>query len=125
VKIELDDQSARALGDPARVRQILRNLISNAHRYGGDKVKITATSTKSSAHVTVVDNGPGVPEAQRERIYEPYQRAHESEGITASIGLGLTVSLQLARLMGGDLTYRFDEGQSIFELVLPSAARDG
>ena len=125
VEIELADQSARALGDPARVRQILRNLISNAHRYGGDKVKVTASSTNSSARVTVTDNGPGVPEGQRDRIFEPYQRAHESEGITASIGLGLTVSLQLARLMGGDLKYRFEEGQSIFELVLPSAAMDG
>ena len=45
--------------------------------------------------------------------------------MTASIGLGPTVSRQLARLMGGDVTYRFDDGKSIFELALPLSPRDG
>lgn len=72
----------------------------------------------------MADDGPGVPKGQRDLIFEPYHRAHESKGMTASIGLGLTVSRQLARLMSGDLTYRFQEGQSIFELVLPLSPVD-
>jgi signal transduction histidine kinase len=61
-----------------------------------------------------------LPESEWERIFEPYERAHDTPTQPASIGLGLTVSRQLARLMGGDLTYESDGSSSVFKLVLPA-----
>jgi signal transduction histidine kinase len=62
-----------------------------------------------------------VPEDARGRIFEPYASAHGSDAPSGSIGLGLAVSRELARLMGGDLTYRYEDGRSVFELTLPLA----
>ncbi|GBE25201.1 aerobic respiration control sensor protein ArcB [bacterium BMS3Bbin02] len=118
-QIEIVGQPVIALADPGRVRQILRNLLTNAARYGGTHIQIRMHSDGSSAFLQVCDDGPGVPEHDSETIFEPYRRSHVTPGRPGSVGLGLTVSRTLARLMGGDLTYRYDNGISIFELTLP------
>jgi protein-histidine pros-kinase len=120
--VELVGHSVRASGDPDRVRQIIRNLISNALRYGGEAIRIQVSDHDTIARVLVCDNGTAIPEEDRERIFEPYQRAHNDPGLTDSIGLGLAISHQLAQLMGGDLTYRHESGESIFELALPKTS---
>jgi len=120
-RIRLAGPSAQALADPARVRQIIRNLITNALRYGGDLIQASVEDTGSSVRLIVSDNGPGIPLEEQDLIFEPYHRAHSSKGLTASVGLGLTVSRKLAKLMDGDLTYRNENGQSIFQLDLPKA----
>lgn len=119
--IEVGDDGVKALGDPARIRQILRNLVTNAVRYGGDRIRIDFYHRDGLARVAVSDDGPGIPIGQADRIFDSYQRAHDSPGVTPSLGLGLTISRRLARLMGGDLTYRREEGWSVFELALPAA----
>jgi len=119
--IELTGSAVRVTGDPGRVRQILRNLISNALRYGGDQIRINLIDDPSP-RVQVRDNGRGIPADERDRIFDPYQRAHDAPGLTASMGLGLTISRSLARLMDGDLTYCYEDGESIFELILPPLA---
>ncbi|MDJ0791819.1 MAG: PAS domain-containing sensor histidine kinase [Acidimicrobiia bacterium] len=103
--------------DPIRVRQIIRNLITNALRYGGPNIEVVMSSTAGARVVEVVDDGAGIPVADRERIFVAYERAHHTEGQPGSVGLGLTVSRTLAELMGGSLTYRFD-GKSHFMLEL-------
>lgn len=120
--IEFTGSSTHTAGDPARVRQIFRNLVSNALRYGGERIRVSVSSDDSTAQVIVADNGAGVPAKDQETIFEPYQRAHNAPGLTASMGLGLTISRQLARLMDGDLTYRREAGESIFALTLPRAS---
>jgi signal transduction histidine kinase/PAS domain-containing protein len=110
--------------DPSRTRQIIRNLLTNAVRYGGTEVTVEATELGERTMLSIRDNGPGLPEAEWERIFEPYERAHDTPTQPASIGLGLTVSRQLARLMDGDLTYESDGSSSVFKLVLPAAERD-
>jgi PAS domain S-box-containing protein len=117
---ELTGPTVKGWGDPARVRQILRNLISNAFRYGGESIELTTYQSGAHACLAVVDDGPGVPPDQHDRIFEPFQRATNREGLTASIGLGLTVSRKLAHLMEGELTYRRENGRSVFELQLVS-----
>jgi PAS domain S-box-containing protein len=114
------DDGARALADATRVRQIIRNLLTNAIRYGGNEIELAVRCTNGSVLITVTDDGPGVPEERRESIFEPYEKAHAVSTQPASVGLGLTVSRQLARLMGGDLTYRSGSRGSSFELVLPA-----
>lgn len=114
--------SVRAMGDPDRVRQVVRNLVSNALRYGGDAIRIVVLGGDATASVLVCDNGPPISEEDRELIFQPYERAHNAPGLTESIGLGLAISRQLARLMGGDLTYRHQHEEGIFELTLPRSA---
>ncbi|MGH8875675.1 MAG: PAS domain S-box protein, partial [Acidimicrobiia bacterium] len=109
-----------AMADPVRLRQILRNLILNAIRYGGPNVRVIVRSRADGAVVEVVDDGPGIPADQWEAIFEPYHRAHNALGQPASVGLGLTVSRKLARLMGGDLAYRSEAQGSVFALTLPA-----
>lgn len=111
----------RAVGDPARVRQILRNMITNAYRYGGDEVEVRLSSNDSCVTVQVADNGDGVPEEESEQIFSPYYRAHSSASEPAALGIGLSVARQLAWLMKGDLAYSRQEGWTVFELSLPRA----
>jgi signal transduction histidine kinase len=122
--IELIGSPVRVSGDPGRVRQILGNLISNAIRYGGDDIRISINDALFPG-VQVRDNGSGIPADERDRIFDAYQRAHNAPGVTASMGLGLTISRSLARLMGGDLTYRYERGESVFELLLPAVQPNG
>lgn len=107
--------------DSGRFRQILRNLLTNAVRYGGTAISVEAARTVSGVTVRVCDNGVGLPEREWERIFEPYKRSHNAIGQPGSVGIGLTVSRKLARLMGGDLMYRFVGDRSMFELELPHA----
>jgi signal transduction histidine kinase len=113
--------SVAVQADPLRVRQIVRNLLTNAHRYGGDPIEVRVGLRNGRAYLQVIDHGPGIPAEMREQVFLAYRSAAEIPGRTASIGLGLTVSRQLARLMGGDVTYRY-EGESVFELTLPTPA---
>ena len=117
--------TARAWVDPLRVRQILRNLLINALRHGGDQIEARICEGSPTVSVEVADNGPGVSSADRERIFEPYYRAHEGDREGTSVGLGLTVARRLARLMEGDLTYRRRPGETVFELTLPAVAYPG
>jgi signal transduction histidine kinase len=109
-----------ALADPVRVRQIVRNLVVNAARYGGEEMKAIVYERGGRSVFEMYDTGTPIPEAAREHIFQPYGRAHNEPGTTASVGLGLAVSRQLATLMGGSLDYIYDEG-SVFRLTLPGA----
>ena len=111
------------IADPSRVRQILRNLLTNAARYGGDQVEIRLRETPTTGIVTVADNGDPIAKDREQAIFDPYVSAHEGGAQIGSIGLGLFISQKLARLMAGDLTYRHDGGCSLFELSLPRATR--
>ena len=115
---------APAWADAQRVRQILRNLLSNARKYGGPVVRMEFESGPTWVDVTVADNGNGVPVDQRRRVFESYTSAHAPSRAVESIGLGLFISRGLAGAMGGDLTYDYVDGWSRFRLRLPRPARD-
>jgi signal transduction histidine kinase len=116
------DPRQTAIGDPGRVRQIIRNLVTNAVRYGGDRLEIRFGVGDGMVRVEVADDGPGLEREDWDRIFEPYYRAHQgAETQPAAIGIGLSVARHLARLMEGDLTYRRDSEWSVFRLSLPGA----
>jgi PAS domain S-box-containing protein len=119
--ITISGPRVSALADPVRVRQVLRNLLSNASRYGGDAINVEFEQIGSEVSVSVSDDGNGIPPHDRERVFEPYQRSQPRDGLTAAIGVGLTVARRLARLMDGDLTYEYRGGLSRFELSLPES----
>jgi signal transduction histidine kinase len=114
--------SVKAFADPIRVRQIVRNLLTNADRYGGDEVVVHTRTEDSTAILEVRDNGDALQPELRERIFEPYESSGPVGGQPAAIGLGLAVSRTLAELMSGTLKYRHEDGWSVFELRLPVEA---
>jgi PAS domain S-box-containing protein len=120
-RVMVDGVTAIAVCDPMRCRQVIRNLLTNAVRYGGPAIRISVASDADRVRVVVFDDGVGIPEEFRDAIFEAYGRAHPARGVPGSVGLGLTVSRKLARLMNGSIDYRYDDG-SVFELTLPAAS---
>ncbi len=119
--IKLDLTAAPVIADPSRVRQVVRNLLTNAIRYGGSGISVIVDSSDGTSRVCVCDDGDGIPEEDRDAVFEAYQQGHTDTPVSGSVGLGLNVSRMLARAMGGDLTYRYEAGTSIFSFALPAA----
>jgi len=111
------EAGAAVRGDRLRIRQIVRNLVRNCLRHGGQERRLVAASGAGKVVISVADSGPGVPNAIRERMFEPF--AHG--GASGSLGLGLAVARDLARAMGGDLRYSRSDGWTRFDLVLRQA----
>jgi signal transduction histidine kinase len=123
-RVRIEPQGPEALpasGEERAVTQILVNLIGNAIRHSpeGGIIRLIFGRTGQSASVSVCDEGPGIAEVDRERIFERFERAHEKEGGT---GLGLAISRRLARSLGGDVTLDSAPGEGArFTLTLPVA----
>jgi two-component system, sensor histidine kinase and response regulator len=119
--IDWTSQRIAAFSDASRVRQIVRNLVTNAARYGGPDARVSIRVEGDWSVVEVSDDGDELPTAQREAIFAPYSRVDGSPSLPGSIGLGLTVSRTLARLQGGELLYVRENGRNVFRLTLPGA----
>lgn len=111
---------AEVLADPRRLKQVLRNLLSNALRHGGERIEVRIVSDEPNILIQVADNGPGIPHDIRRRMFDPYEHG-EAPGQPATLGLGLTVARSLAQRMGGQLTYHTRPTESLFALSLPAA----
>ncbi len=119
-RITFDCTSCWVWGDPIRFRQVLRNLLTNALRYGGNHVRVCSMAAEDNVEIIVEDDGEGVIGDDPERIFQPYVRAHDNPTQPASVGLGLAVSRSLARAMGGDLVYQRVDGLTRFRLTIPA-----
>jgi signal transduction histidine kinase len=104
--------------DPNRLRQIVRNLITNAIRYGGEEISVCVTSHSSGVNIDIKDSGGPIPAARAATMFDPFVHADSGGRTPNSVGLGLAVARSLARIMGGELDYRHDDG-SVFRLALP------
>ncbi|MEX2423882.1 MAG: HAMP domain-containing sensor histidine kinase [Acidimicrobiia bacterium] len=120
--IDSIEPEAKAWADPVRVRQIVKNLLTNAVRYGGPQRGVTVRTEGRAVVVEVTDDGPPLAADFVARMFEPYERVGGNAS-PESVGLGLTVARTLARLMGGEVTYHHD-GRAVFRLTLP-VMRDG
>ena len=119
-------QSLLVRGSPRLLRRLMRNLLENAKRYGRGDVTLELTQPQAGSQtmtvIAVHDRGPGIPAAQRERIFEPFYRlpgASEGEG---SVGLGLALVKSISERHGG--TVRCEArpgGGATFVVELPSA----
>ena len=108
-----------ATGDPQRVRQILRNLITNSERYGGPDTAIVVDSSQNEIAVRVLDNGDGLDPKMAGTVFDRFVRKSGNEANPGSVGLGLAIARDLARRMEGDLTYSRVGGWTCFALTLP------
>jgi signal transduction histidine kinase len=122
VEVDVPD-SLTALADPGRLRQVARNLLVNAVRYGGDRITVRGWVGADRVYLDVSDNGAGIPELDRERMFEPFTRAKTGQ-VSDSVGIGLYISRHMTELMGGHLTYHHDPTGPTFRVELPLAHQD-
>jgi len=119
----IDDAAAPACivnGDERLLRRALRNLLDNARRHGGGDVTLAWQPQGAGAVIRVSDRGPGVPEAYRERIFEPFFRLPGHGEREGGVGLGLSLVRQIAGAHGGRVRCEAREGGgSRFVMVLP------
>jgi CheY-like chemotaxis protein len=110
-------------GDALRVKQILSNLLSNAIKFTpeGSTVKCVIWYKDGKLNILVKDYGIGISEEKQKSIFEPFTQADGStERVYGGTGLGLTISLELSHMLGGDLTLKSQEGKgSTFKLSVP------
>ena len=115
--------------EPDRIRQVLVNLLTNAHEYWpeGASIGVTATPRRCRSGDRVSDNGPGIPEDQLEHIFERFTRG--DAGLTQRVGgtgLGLAISKSLVELHGGTIEADSTPGAgSTFRIRLPALGTDG
>jgi signal transduction histidine kinase len=110
-----------ALGDPDSVARIVRLLVDNAFRHGSGRVELRTERRDGVVVMRVLDDGPGVPESERDAIFERFRRGDGSA--KPGWGLGLAIGRELARRMGGELAAEEGSGGR-FALTLPAAPAD-
>jgi signal transduction histidine kinase len=108
-------------GEARLLRRLFRNLLENARRYGGaEPIAVMVRADAGEALVAVCDRGPGVPEAEREKIFEPFYRLKAIPESAGGAGLGLALVKQIAERHGGRVRcLPRDGGGACFEVSLP------
>ena len=121
LQLRTPEQPAVALGDPDRVRQVIRILLDNAltHTPEGTDVTVTTYSANGRAELTVSDAGPGIPQRAQKRIFERFYTADKAGGS----GLGLAIATELAQRMQGEITISSSRRFTAFTLDLPPGSR--
>lgn len=123
LSLELPAQVASLRADPDRLTQVLLNLLSNAAKFvprGSGRVVLRLLADANGATVEVQDNGPGVPEEQRQLIFEKFRQGGDGTHRPQGTGLGLPISRQIVEHFGGRMELRPDNGQgACFAFTLP------
>lgn len=114
----IGDGPLHALADPAAVLRILLVLLDNAHAYGAGTVRIRIGREDGQAYVRVTDEGPGLSIADRDRVFERFERGDAGRS-RPGFGLGLAIASGLAERMGGSLRAPLVKSGGCFELRLP------
>lgn len=114
------ESGAFVLADPADVHEAITNLVDNAIKYGeGSMVRVTVRHEQGTVSLRVSDCGPGIPQADREKIFERFYRSAEPQ-TSAGSGLGLAIAKRAAARAGGDLVLeRSGDRETVFRLRLP------
>jgi two-component system, OmpR family, sensor histidine kinase KdpD len=123
VRLRLPDDLPEVRADPGLLERILANVIANALRHSppGSGSLVSASTFGNRVELRVVDSGPGVPDAEWERIFVPFQRLGDRDN-TVGVGLGLALARGLAEAMGGTLAPEHTPGGGLtMILTLPAA----
>ena len=122
--VALHAPPVRVQGDPDNLARALRNLVDNAARHATSTVTIRLATDRTSARIEIEDDGPGIPRAERERVFERFVRLDESRARTSGgTGLGLAIARGIAHAHGGSLTIEDGQPGARFVLTLPTRAR--
>jgi signal transduction histidine kinase len=122
VDAQLEAQAVSMRGDPTLLRRMTRNLLENARRYGeGTPITVRlGINSDQAIELDVLDNGPGIPDSERENIFAPFYRLPGASEQSGGVGLGLSLVRQIATAHGGGVHYVSPrQGGSCFRVVLP------
>jgi two-component system OmpR family sensor kinase len=128
--LDLPDEPLVVRGDEHRLHQVVGNLLSNAriHTPAGTAVVVRLAVDQGADHqvlLSVIDNGPGVPEELQAHVFERFVRADDSRSRTSgSTGLGLAIAHAVVKAHGGSLTLTSDNGGTEFRISLPAGKTD-
>ena len=123
IEVAIEDAVGTASGDSDRIQQVLVNLIDNAAKYGASPVRVSAAGTNGGVQIAVADAGPGIAPGDRDRIFEKFFRAgRQLTRVAGGTGLGLYISRELIKRMGGELRVDSEPGKgATFVVELPRA----
>lgn len=127
LEVEVDPDTPRVLADPTRLRQMLMNLLTNAHLYTGEggTLRLRASGSPGGVRIEVADTGRGMSSAELEHVFERFSRGSGSTG-TPGTGLGLSIVKSLVDLHGGTIDVASTPGEgTAFAITLPRAPLPG
>ncbi|MDX6231740.1 MAG: hypothetical protein QOH68_708 [Nocardioidaceae bacterium] len=114
--------AAQVVGDPAHLARVVRNLLENARQHGGPLITVTLVERAGQAVLTVSDNGEGIHQDLRERVFERFVRADDARVRSGhSSGLGLAISREIVTAMGGRIMLDAAHPGASFVVMLPLA----
>lgn len=121
VALKVSPPDLKAVADPARLRQVVVNLVDNAIRHSpaGGRVTVLATREASGLRIEVTDQGPGIAPAERERVFERFTRGATSDGGT---GLGLAIARWAVELHSGAIEVMDTESGCRIRVSIPESA---
>ena len=127
--LDLPDTLPPASIDPVLIGQALTNLVENATKYApeGSTIHITAHQERAMVHLTVEDEGPGIPRAERRRVFEMFHRAVTGDGAPAGTGLGLAIAKGMVEANDGTIAAidpEFGSGAAIRMTFAAAAERE-
>lgn len=116
----------RGRWDHLRLRQLLRNLVSNAIKYGVSDapVRVLLAGTKGDVRLDVINVGPAIEASVFDEIFNPLKRGPDANGSDGGLGLGLYIVREVALAHGGEVTVRSDGRETVFAVRLPRRAED-
>jgi len=128
VEVAVPDDLPEVLADPGLLDRVIANLVQNAVRYGpaGVPVRLAGSAHGARVELRVIDRGPGIPPAEREHAFAPFQRRDDlSTSISAGVGLGLAIARGFAEAMGGGLSMDDTPGGGLTMVISLPAAGGG
>ncbi len=125
IQLKIDAGLPMAQGDPVLLEQALFNLLDNAAKYTPAQSAITLTARRDDGRIAlqVADEGPGLPDDARERVFDKFYRVHAGDSQRAGTGLGLAICRGFVEAMGGTITAgnRTERAGAVFTIMLPAA----
>jgi signal transduction histidine kinase len=121
IQTSLADDPTTIVGDEVKLSWALSNLLTNAVRHtpAGGEIRVTVAATERGLSIAVADCGPGIPEQERDRIFEPFAQSAES-GEIGGAGLGLAIVRDIVQMHGGSIALSSEVGQgACFTIELP------
>jgi len=123
VTMDVLSEARHVEGDPAKLHDIIRNLVENAVNYSpeGTQVSLGAAQDNGTYTITVSDSGPGIPSEDLTRVFERFYRVDKSRSRPGGTGLGLAIVKHLVELHGGEaVAENRPEGGAVFTIRLPT-----
>lgn len=116
--------AARVDGDPDALARVVQNLLDNAIKHARSQVRISLGTTAGTARLVVADDGPGIPEPDRQRVFDRFTRLDGARSRDAGgFGLGLAIVRDVVRIQGGEVRVEDNGPGARFTVTLPASAR--